>query len=91
MLWYPHGKLATTAMWLVGCISGLIFLVKVSAGMHISGNKDPLRLLDRVQLQAEEIEPEFNHHHHIQDIEKASSLIFTEHVPYNCMESYRFM
>ena len=91
MLWCPRGKLAATAMWSDGCISGLIVLVTVSAGMHIGGNTDPQRLLDRVQLQAEEIEPEFNHHHHILEIEKASSLIFTEHVPYNCMESYRFM
>ena len=62
-------------MWSIGCISGLIFLVNVSAGMHIGGNKDPLQLLDRGILQAEEIEPEFNHHHHIQEIVKASSLI----------------
>ena len=44
-------------MWSVGCISGLIFLVNVSAGMHIGGNKDPLRLLDRDQPLAEEIDP----------------------------------
>ena len=68
-------------MWSVGCISGLIFLVNISAGMHLGGKKEPLRHQDRVQLQAQEIEPEFNHHH-IQEIEKVGSVIFTEHVTY---------
>ena len=65
---YPHGKLATTAMWSAGCISGLIFLVNVSAGMHL---KEPLRRQDRVQIQDQELEAEFNHRHHIQETEKA--------------------
>ena len=71
-------------MWSVSCISGLIFLVNVSAGMHIGGNEDPLRLLDRDQPLAEEIDQEF-HHHHTQEIVKASSLIFTEHVRYTAI------
>ena len=29
VLLYPHGKLATTVMWSIGCIAGLIFLVNV--------------------------------------------------------------
>ena len=66
---YPHGKLATTVMWSVGCISGLIFLVNVSAGMYL---KEPLRRQDRVQIQdqVQELEAEFKHHH-IQETEKA--------------------
>ena len=55
-------------MWSVGCISGLIFLVNVSAGMHL---KEPLSRQDRVQIQDQELEAEFNHHHHIQETEKA--------------------
>jgi len=70
-------------MWSVECISGLIFVVNISAGMHW-GN-EPLRHQDRVQLQAQEIEPEFTHHH-IQEIEKVGSVIFTEHIPYNSKE-----
>ena len=72
----PHGKLATTAMWSVSCIAGLIFLVNVSAGLD--GKNDPLRLKDRDHFQIqgqgqefEETEPAFNHHHHTQEPEKA--------------------
>ena len=55
-------------MWSAGCISGLIFLVNVSAGMHL---KEPLRRQDRVKIQDQELEAEFNHRHHIQETEKA--------------------
>ena len=55
-------------MWSVGCISGLIFLVNVSARMHV---KEPLRRQDRVQIQDQELEAEFNDHDHIQETEKA--------------------
>ena len=59
-------------MWSVGCISGLIFLVNISAGMH---SNEPLRRQDRVQIQDQELDSleaqcQFNHHH-IQETEKA--------------------
>ena len=61
-------------MWFVGCISGLMFLVNVYAGMHLK-LKEPLRrqAQDPFQIQDEklELEAEFNDHHHIQETEKA--------------------
>ena len=86
---YPHGKLATTAMWSVSCIAGLIFLLNVSAGLHLGGKNDRLRLdkvKDRVQFKIQETEPDFNHLHHIQETDKAGWVIFAEHVMYNCKE-----
>ena len=66
-------------MWSAGCISGLIFLVNISAGMHLASNEDPLRRL-RGQPQDQD---RGQFHHHIQDTEKVCSVLFTELVQYN--------
>ena len=71
-------------MWAVGCIYGLIFLVNISAGVHLDGKNDH----DQFQLENEtqdlsgqeiELESDLEYHHHVQQAKMVSNVILTKH------------
>jgi len=68
-------------MWAVGCIYGLIFLVTISAGVHLDGENDQVQLNETQDLSGQEIELEsdIEYHHHVQQAKMASYVILTKH------------